>query len=115
VVCRLTGCFTGRGSYGSVYKALLKATGEFVAIKVIQHGQGDKMADIQKEISMLSECNHPNVVRYIVSRSLRAHFQGQGTRNLWLRLRGEASALCARILATGGRHQRQSAVIDVTG
>jgi serine/threonine protein kinase len=56
----------GRGSYGSVYKALLKATGEFVAIKVIQHGEGDKIADIQKEISMLSECNHPNVVRYIV-------------------------------------------------
>jgi serine/threonine protein kinase len=56
----------GRGSYGSVYKALLKATGEFVAIKVIQHGEGDKIADIQKEISMLSECKHPNVVRYIV-------------------------------------------------
>ena len=59
----------GRGSYGSVYKALLKATGEFVAIKVIQLGEGDKIADIQKEISMLSECNHPNVVRYIVSLS----------------------------------------------
>ncbi len=38
-----------------------------MAIKVIQLGEGDKIADIQKEISMLSECNHPNVVRYIVS------------------------------------------------
>lgn len=56
----------GRGSYGSVYKARVKATGEFVAIKVIQLGEGDKIADIQKEISMLSECNHPNVVRYMV-------------------------------------------------
>ena len=45
----------------------MRATGEFVAIKVIQLGEGDKIADIQKEISMLSECNHPNVVRYIVS------------------------------------------------
>lgn len=40
-----------------------------MAIKVIQLGEGDKIADIQKEISMLSECNHPNVVRYIVSLS----------------------------------------------
>lgn len=56
----------GRGSYGAVYKARVKASGEFVAIKVIQLGEGDKIADIQKEISMLSECNHPNVVRYLV-------------------------------------------------
>ena len=56
----------GRGSYGSVFKARLKATGEFVAIKVIQLGEEDRITDIQKEISMLSECNHPNVVRYMV-------------------------------------------------
>ena len=59
----------GRGSYGSVFKARLKATGEFVAIKVIQLGEDDRIMDIQKEISMLSECNHPNVVRYMVRRA----------------------------------------------
>ena len=38
-----------------------------MAIKVIQLGEEDRITDIQKEISMLSECNHPNVVRYMVS------------------------------------------------
>ena len=49
-----------------MYKALHKETGEYVAIKVIQLTEQDIVFDIQKEISMLRECNHPNVVRYIV-------------------------------------------------
>ena len=57
---------TGRGSYGSVYKAQAKDTGEVVAVKVIPLGDKDEVAEIQKEIAMLKECNHPNVVQYLV-------------------------------------------------
>lgn len=57
---------TGRGSYGSVYKAQAKDTGDIVAVKVIPLGDSDEVAEIQKEIAMLKECNHPNVVQYLV-------------------------------------------------
>lgn len=56
----------GRGSYGSVYQARVKDTDETVAIKVIPVGEHDDIGDIQKEIDMLKECDHPNVVRYLV-------------------------------------------------
>ena len=56
----------GRGSYGSVYKAQVRGTQEVVAVKVIPLGDKDEVLEIQKEIEMLKECNHPNVVRYLV-------------------------------------------------
>ena len=57
----------GRGSYGSVYKAQVRGTQEVVAVKVIPLGDKDEVLEIQKEIEMLKECNHANVVRYLVS------------------------------------------------
>ena len=62
----MPGSSAGRGSYGSVFKARVRATGELVAIKVIPIGESDDIADIQKEIDMLKGCNHPNVVHYLV-------------------------------------------------
>ena len=59
---------TGKGSYGSVYEARKKDSDERVAIKVIPVGDNDEIEDIQKEIGMLKECHHPNVVQYLVSR-----------------------------------------------
>ena len=59
---------TGKGSYGSVYEARAKDSDERVAIKVIPVGDNDEIEDIQKEIGMLKECHHPNVVQYLVSR-----------------------------------------------
>ena len=44
----------------------MKDSNETVAIKVIPVGEQDDIAEIQKEIDMLKECNHPNVVRYLV-------------------------------------------------
>lgn len=58
--------FAGRGSYGSVYKAQIRGTQEVVAVKVIPLGDKDEVLEIQKEIEMLKECNHPNIVRYLV-------------------------------------------------
>ena len=45
----------------------MKGTEERVAIKVIPVGENDDIEDIQKEIAMLKECDHPNVVHYLVS------------------------------------------------
>lgn len=49
-----------------MYKAQAKDNGDIVAVKVIPLGDKDEVAEIQKEIAMLKECNHPNVVRYLV-------------------------------------------------
>lgn len=60
----------GQGSYGTVWKARSKMTSEVVAIKVIPLSQTEEaeFKQIQKEIRMLQGCNHPNVVRYLVSK-----------------------------------------------
>lgn len=39
-------------------------TGEIVAIKMIPLTESDEMESIQKEIAMLRDCNHPNIVKY---------------------------------------------------
>ena len=64
----------GRGSYGSVYKAQVRGTQEVVAVKVIPLGDKDEVVEIQKEIEMLKECNHPNVVRYLVRFAAVSHY-----------------------------------------
>jgi serine/threonine protein kinase len=61
------GCRAGRGSYGSVYKARVYETGEIVAVKVIPLTEQDEISSIQREVAVLRECNHPNVVKYYVS------------------------------------------------
>jgi serine/threonine protein kinase len=54
----------GRGSYGSVYKARMIDTGDIVAVKIIPLTEADEIGNVQKEISMLRDCDHPNIVRY---------------------------------------------------
>lgn len=49
-----------------MYQARVKDSDETVAIKVIPVGEHDEIGEIQKEIDMLKECNHPNVVHYLV-------------------------------------------------
>lgn len=49
-----------------MYKAQVRGTQEVVAVKVIPLGDKDEVLEIQKEIEMLKECNHTNVVRYLV-------------------------------------------------
>lgn len=56
--------FTGRGSYGSVYKARIIESSDIVAVKIIPLTEQDEMDSIQKEIAMLRDCNHPNIVQY---------------------------------------------------
>lgn len=56
----------GQGSFGSVHKGLHKSTGTIVAIKILQINNNE-IASIKKEISILKQCRHPNIVGYIGS------------------------------------------------
>eukprot|EP00698_Gefionella_okellyi_P000233 TRINITY_DN10198_c0_g1_i1.p1 TRINITY_DN10198_c0_g1~~TRINITY_DN10198_c0_g1_i1.p1 ORF type:complete len:450 (-),score=114.11 TRINITY_DN10198_c0_g1_i1:102-1451(-) len=54
----------GKGSFGSVYKARRIATGATVAVKLLPMDDDESIEDVRKEISILKDCNHPNVVKY---------------------------------------------------
>jgi hypothetical protein len=53
----------GRGSYGEVFRGRIKGPGEIVAVKVIPLEESS-LEGIQREIGILRDCDHPNVVRY---------------------------------------------------
>ncbi|KAJ3440010.1 serine/threonine-protein kinase tao [Anaeramoeba flamelloides] len=55
----------GKGSYGSVYKARQKGTGEIVAVKMISLEEDEGLDDIKIEIEILKKCKHKNIVKYI--------------------------------------------------
>mmetsp|Transcript_1967 Transcript_1967/g.7052 ORF Transcript_1967/g.7052 Transcript_1967/m.7052 type:complete len:718 (+) Transcript_1967:157-2310(+) len=58
----------GRGSYGTVYKAIYLQIGEAVAVKAVCLIEGEDTGgvdEIRRETAMLQECSHPNVVRYL--------------------------------------------------
>ncbi|XP_078000987.1 mitogen-activated protein kinase kinase kinase kinase 3-like isoform X2 [Glandiceps talaboti] len=57
----------GSGTYGDVYKARMRTTGELAAIKVIKIEPGDDFSIIQQEILMMKECKHANIVAYFGS------------------------------------------------
>eukprot|EP00076_Gallus_gallus_P034689 XP_025000227.1 LOW QUALITY PROTEIN: mitogen-activated protein kinase kinase kinase kinase 1 [Gallus gallus] len=59
----------GGGTYGDVFKARSKATGELAAIKVVKMEADDDCATIQQEILMIRSCQHPNIVAYFGSYS----------------------------------------------
>ncbi|KNA04975.1 hypothetical protein SOVF_194650, partial [Spinacia oleracea] len=55
----------GRGSFGDVYKGFDKELNKLVAIKVIDLEESeDDIEDIQKEISVLSQCRSQYITEY---------------------------------------------------
>lgn len=57
IICKL-----GEGSYGSVYKALHKESGQVLAIKQVP--VDTDLQEIIKEISIMQQCDSPYVVKY---------------------------------------------------
>ena len=58
---RLGACI-GQGGFGVVYKALAVTTGTFVAVKQMRAGR-KQMRSMQREIDLLRELDHPNIVK----------------------------------------------------
>lgn len=67
----------GRGSYGYVYRATDKETGELVAIKVVDIARVTKVVDkkskqhLKSEISLLEKLQHPNIVKLLYVNDVR--------------------------------------------
>ncbi len=80
-----------------MYKAQVRGTQEVVAVKVIPLGDKDEVLEIQKEIEMLKECNHANVVRYLViycrSLCIRWCFPEVSPQNFQLQLASRSNGL----------------------
>ncbi|XP_051900123.1 mitogen-activated protein kinase kinase kinase kinase 5-like [Pristis pectinata] len=54
----------GGGTYGEVYKARQKHTGQLAAVKIIKMEPDDDFSVIQQEISIVKSCTHQNIVAY---------------------------------------------------
>ena len=63
----------GEGTYGTVYKALIRGTGKYVALKKMKLDAEDEgvPSTAIREISLLKELNHPQIVKCV--RSLVPH------------------------------------------
>ena len=55
-------CKLGKGSYGSVYKAIHKDSQQILAIKQVP--VDNDLQEIIKEISIMQQCDSPYVVKY---------------------------------------------------
>lgn len=61
------GEFLGEGSFGSVYKGMNEITGELIAVKqlFLTSDSEDEVKLLRKEISVMWNLNHVNIVRYL--------------------------------------------------
>ena len=53
----------GKGTYGSVFKALNTTTNEVVAVKIASKAHEESVAQIRQEYKMLMLCDHINVIK----------------------------------------------------
>ncbi|EFW99860.1 mst3-like protein [Grosmannia clavigera kw1407] len=94
----------GRGSFGVVYKALDRATGETVALKLIDlESSDDDIQEIQQEISVLSTCASPYVTQYRAS-FLHGH-------KLWIVMEFLGGGSCLDLLKPGNFSEGHVAIV----
>eukprot|EP00607_Mallomonas_marina_P000098 CAMPEP_0182426602 /NCGR_PEP_ID=MMETSP1167-20130531/13119_1 /TAXON_ID=2988 /ORGANISM="Mallomonas Sp, Strain CCMP3275" /LENGTH=388 /DNA_ID=CAMNT_0024608167 /DNA_START=99 /DNA_END=1265 /DNA_ORIENTATION=+ len=79
----------GEGSYGEVYSGINLSTGEMIAVKEVRLGAGKRHREqaeaLQMEIKILSELDHPNIIKYLGAES------SAGTLRIFLELATEGS------------------------
>ncbi|KAA8573577.1 hypothetical protein EYC84_005160 [Monilinia fructicola] len=94
----------GSGSFGVVYKAIERATGEICAIKHIDlESSEDDIQEIQQEISVLSTCASPYVTQYKGS-FLRGH-------KLWIVMEYLGGGSCLDLLKPAPFHEAHIAIV----
>ncbi|PWY64735.1 Pkinase-domain-containing protein [Aspergillus sclerotioniger CBS 115572] len=94
----------GSGSFGTVYKAIEKTTGEIVAVKHIDlESSEDDIQEIQQEISVLATCASPFVTQYKAS-FLRGH-------KLWIVMEYLGGGSCLDLLKPGVFNEAHVAII----
>jgi serine/threonine-protein kinase 24/25/MST4 len=94
----------GKGSFGNVYRGSVKASGDAVAIKVIdlEHAE-DEIDDIVGEIGLLAQCGSAHVTRFVgafVNRS-----------SLWIVMEYLAGGSVADLMQAGALDERHIAVV----
>ena len=80
----MQGALIGQGSFGSVYLALHAVTGELMAVKQVEvpsnsnstldKKKSNMVAALKREIDLLRDLQHENIVRYLGSNSDEEHF-----------------------------------------
>ncbi|QIX02516.1 hypothetical protein AMS68_008033 [Peltaster fructicola] len=94
----------GSGSFGVVYRALDKKTGNNVAVKHIDlEGSDDDIREIQQEISLLSTCNSPYITNYLDS-----FVKGV---KLWIVMEYLGGGSCLDLLKPGAMEEKYIAII----
>ncbi|KAI9760670.1 MAG: hypothetical protein M4579_001534 [Chaenotheca gracillima] len=94
----------GSGSFGVVYKAIDRATGEIVAIKHIDlESTEDDIQEIQQEITVLSTCASPFVTQYKAS-FLRGH-------KLWIVMEYLGGGSCLDLYKPGPFNEAHIAIV----
>ncbi|KAK8165565.1 MAP kinase-like protein [Phyllosticta citrichinensis] len=77
----MKGALIGQGSFGSVYLALHAVTGELMAVKqvalptngTVDPKKANMLDALKREIGLLRELKHPNIVQYLGSNSDETH------------------------------------------
>jgi len=52
------------GAFGTVYRGVMVATKQPVAIKICEPTEDETMEDLLIEVSVLKQCSHPNIIQF---------------------------------------------------